>query len=344
MRLGFALSPGARRVAASSAPAVVSTDPLITVLGVPGAPVSVTIDLGGSMVTLTGTLDANGLATLLPPYAVLDGARQVTATQTLGGVVSPPSAPAVLSMPNAAKSQVLSIIGRMSMAPPAGRAEAMYALISALMAAGVWPMLDVLAVLAAHHEQASRLNWIGPTFDLQHYNLPTFNSDRGWTGGGTAYLDAAGYNPSGGGTRYGLNDASFGLWVLTPNSVSGGIDIFMAAGRMDRRPTMTGDYHVRINDGTTAYGPGGDVGGFFVADRPNSATKRQFRNGTLNGSFAIASTMNVSYLRLLSTGSGSYSNAEVAAIVAGASLTNAQHAALYAALRTYLVTVGAISS
>lgn len=237
-----------------------------------------------------------------------------------------------------------ALVARMAAAPPAGRVAAIDGLIRALVAAGIWSRLDQLHVLAAHDPQAARLNWIGPAYELAAYNSPIFATDRGFKGdGAAAYLDAAGYNPSGGGTRYGLNDASFGLWVLTPNSVSGGIDMFMGAGRMDRRPTMTGDYHVRINDGTTAYGAGGDVGGFFVADRPNSATKRQFRNGTLNASFSVAPTANASYLRVLSTGSGSYSNVEVAAAFAGASLTDAQHAALYAALRTYLVTVGAIT-
>lgn len=238
-----------------------------------------------------------------------------------------------------------ALVARMASAPPAGRVAAIDGLIRALVAAGIWSRLDLLHVLAAHDPQAARLNWIGPAYELAAYNSPIFAANRGFKGdGAAAYLDTVGYNPSGGGTRYGLNDASFGVWVLTPNSVPGGIDIYLGESRMARRTPTHTDYHLRINDASTAYGPGGDVGAFFGADRPNSATKRQYRNGTLNGAFATASTVSASYLRVLGAGSGSYSNVEVAAAFAGASLTDAQHAALYAALRTYLVTMGAITS
>lgn len=237
-----------------------------------------------------------------------------------------------------------ALVARMASAPPAGRAAAIDGLIRALVAAGVWSRLDLLQVLAAHDTQAARLNWIAPSYDLGAYNSPLFTANRGFKGdGAAAYLEAAGYNPSAGGTRYGLNDASYGLWVLTPNTVSGGIDIYLGESRMARRTPTHTDYHLRINDAATAYGPGGDVGAFFAADRPNSATKRQFRNGALNATYATPSTVSASYLRLLSTGSGAYSNAEVAAAFAGGALTDTQHAALHAALRTYLVTVGAMT-
>lgn len=297
------------------------------------------------MPVLTATADATGVATVLPPYSLADGTYAVSARQVVGGVQGPLSAPVVFSMPNAAKSATLALIARMSAAPPAGRAEAIYAAVSGIMAAGVWPKMDVLSLQAAHHEQAGRLNWIGPAYDLAGYNSPIFAADRGFKGdGASAYLEASGYNPSAGGTRYALNDACAGLWVLTPNTLSGGIDLYMGNTRLDRRTTLNDHYHVRINDGTTAYGSGGDVGGFFGADRPNSATKLLFRNGTLNASLATASTANAPYLRVLGTGTGIYSNVEVAAAFAGASLTDAQHAALYAALRTYLLAVGALSA
>lgn len=293
------------------------------------------------MATYTISSDASGNGLWVPPYTLSDGTYSVKARSVVDGIPGPYGAAVSLTMPNAAKTAALALIARMSVAPTSGRAAEVYALISALMTAGVWARLDLLCVLAAHDSQAACLNWVGPSYNLSAYNSPTFTTDRGFTGDGVAaYLEAAGYNPGAGGVNHALNNAAMGVWVRTPSSV-GGIDVFTGNGRLSRRDTAGDDYHYRINDGTSTYGPGGSSAGLFAVDRPDAATKRRFLGGVATGDFAVASVANAAYLRLFSTGTGSFSNAEVAAVFAGASLTTVHHAALYAAVHAYLVTLGA---
>lgn len=239
-----------------------------------------------------------------------------------------------------AASATQALVARMSSPPSASRVDAIFALILALMDAGVWSRLDLLHVMAAHNEQASRLNWIGSIYDLATYNSPTFGIDRGWLGGSTAWMDAVGYNPSTAASRLSQNDASLGLWVLTP-SAGTGIDLYAGSGWMGRRNTGV-DWHYRVCDGTSNFGQPGDTPGFYVGARSDPATKRLFKNGVQIVAHSVASTTPFNRLAVFGTGGGNHSTVEVAVVLAGASLTDAQHAALYAAVRTYLLTVGAI--
>ncbi|QTL05755.1 hypothetical protein J5J86_10935 [Aquabacter sp. L1I39] len=239
-----------------------------------------------------------------------------------------------------------ALVARMTAAPPAGRVVAIDALVRALVAAGVWSRLDLLHVLAAHDTQAARLNWISSAYDLAAYNSPLFTAHRGFKGDGTAaYLEAAGYNPSAATLRFAQNSMTLGAWMLTPSSAAVGLDVYGGNSRVQRRTSGSNDLHYRANDGTSTFWPsGGALDGLMVADRADAATKALYRNGALTHSAAVASTGNSTILRLFAAGAGSaMSDAEIAVVFAGASLTEAQHAALHAALRTYLLKVGAIA-
>lgn len=235
-----------------------------------------------------------------------------------------------------------ALIARMSVAPSAARAGAIDKLVRALVDAGVWSRLDLLHMLAAHDSQAARINWVAPVYDLAAYNSPLFTANRGFKGdGAAAYMDATGYNPNATASRLSLNDASLGLWVLTP-SAGTGIDLYAGSGWMARRNTGV-DWHYRVCDGTSSFGQPGDTPGFYVGSRSDAAAKRLFKNGVQIVAHSIASTIPPTRFNLLGSGGGNYSSAELAVVLAGAALTEAQHAALYAALRTYLLTVGAIT-
>lgn len=293
------------------------------------------------MATYTISSDSSGNGLWVPPYTLADGTYSVKARSVVDGIPGPYGSAVSLTMPNAAKTATTSLIARMSVAPASGRAADMYALVSALMKAGVWAKMDVLYLLAAHDAQAARLNWISALYDLQPYNGPTFTTDQGYAGDGTfAWLDAVGYNPSSTPGMYALNDASIGLWVRTPSAGSG-ID---AAGIvwMSRRNTGN-EWHYRVNDSTSSFGVPGDTAGFYAGDRPSSATKRLLRNGTQIATASVASTSLGARLTLLGTPSSNYSTVQLSAVFAGASLSDAQHAAAYSAIRTYLIALGATS-
>lgn len=293
------------------------------------------------MPVLTATADATGVATVLPPYSLADGTYAVSARQVVGGVQGPLSAPVALSMPNPAKTATLALLARMSVAPPAGTAEAIYATISGMMAVGVWTRLDVLALLAAHAQQAALLNWINPAYDLLAANSPTWTG-TGFKGVGTGLLFPPGYNPAATAANMQLNNAIAGVWVRAPSTV-GGLDLFTEAGRLGRRNNTNGDYTYRLNDGSTAYSTGGDSPGLFVVSRGDAASKTLYRNGSPLKTDLAPSTTLSNKLYVLGGTSGLYSDAEISAVVAGGHLTDSQQAAMYAALRTYLIALGATS-
>jgi hypothetical protein len=85
----------------------------------------------------------------------------------------------------------LTLIAAMTVAPNAARRQVISDHIVALKAAGIWALLDAYWMLAAHDEQASRLNWKSPgDFTLAPAGVIAFTTDRGWQGNGSSgYLD-----------------------------------------------------------------------------------------------------------------------------------------------------------
>lgn len=293
------------------------------------------------MAEYTLTADASGAGLWVPPYTLADGTYSVTGRSELG-VNGPYGSPVSLTMPNAAKTATLALIARMSVAPTSGRAADMYALISALMTAGVWAKLDVLYLLAAHDAQAARLNWIGSSYDLNAYSSPIYTTDREVKGDGVmAWLDATGYNPSSTVGKLLLNDASLGIWVRTPSTGSG-TEMYAGTGWMARRNTGS-DWHYRVNDVTSSFGSPGDTAGFYVGCRADSSNKRLYKNGAQIATAAVASTALVSRINILGQSGGNYSTVGASAAFAGGNLNDAENVLLYSAIRTYLIALGATS-
>lgn len=296
------------------------------------------------MALYTIPTDSSGAGLWVPPYTLADGVYSVRGRSVYGGPSGPLGPGISLTMPNAAKTATLALISRMAVAPSAARAEAMYALISALMSAGVWSKLDTFYVLGAHSAQAAGLNWVNASYELSPVSGPTFTIDRGYRGdGAVAYLNATGYNPAAASLNLQLNSASAGVWVLTPSTV-GGLDLFLETGRMGRRNNANGDYAYRLNDGTTVYGTAGDTPGLVSMSRADSTTKRFYKNGSLNKTDTATSITVANRLVLLNAVATLYSNAEISAAFTGSNITDAQHFAVYTALRSHLIYLGAISS
>ena len=133
--------------------------------------------------TINGDFMATGVLDALF-YAALSA--QITSNSTLSGTLV--AEPTYLG-----GDETAAIIAAMTVKPNAARTTAIDNLVYALKNGGVWAKLDVLYVLAAHHEQAGRINWKNPgTFDLTAGNSPSFTTDTGFTGSTSApypYLD-----------------------------------------------------------------------------------------------------------------------------------------------------------
>ena len=245
------------------------------------------------------------------------------------------------------------LIAAMTIAPDAARRQLISDHIVALKAAGIWSQLDTYYMMAAHHEQASRLNWKNPdSFTLTASGTITFTIDRGWQGdGSTGYLDT-GWIPATHGVNYTLNDASFGVYSRT--NTNAGIDM----GANESPTVRLSQIAIRISgfQGGMANGPltGGllvlvaDSLGMGAMRRAASNSQRALRNGVDIGGNATASValgQIAFYIGARNTLAGTpeqFVTRQLASAFTAAAMSEAQHAALYDAMQNgYLAAVGA---
>ena len=109
-----------------------------------------------------------------------------------------------------------AIVDEFDNEPDDTRKELIDDCVGALKTAGVWSKTDVLYVLAAHHEQAGRINWKNPgTLTASLVNAPSFVADQGFTGNGRSSYLNTGYNPTAFAGQLTLNSAHIGVWSNT---------------------------------------------------------------------------------------------------------------------------------
>lgn len=176
-------------------------------------------------------------------------------------------------------------LGAMETSPGRARAFLIDDLVAALEAAGVWERLSALYLLAAHDEQAARVNLRAPgRYDLTPVNGPAFVADTGYTGNGvSAWLDT-GLSAS----TLAADDAgvAFGVWLsANPGPGTSQFPIGPAAGdetlSMAISPT-TGSFSARV--GTTSlagFGPAPATKGHFCASRSNGSHVSGYHDGVL---------------------------------------------------------------
>ena len=246
-----------------------------------------------------------------------------------------------------------TLIAAMTTAPDATRQQLISDHIVALKAAGIWSQLDTYYMMAAHHEQASRLNWKSPgNFTLSTHGTITFTTDRGWQGdGSTGYLDT-GWIPSSHGVNHALNSASYGVYSRT-NSQQNGFDmgaetnILFDYSRMTLRNTSN-QGRAHVNQATSFPRPSMmDSRGLILSRRSASNAVAMFRNGSsVGGDDAVSTGLpNVAFAISATNRAGTvvdFASKQYSLAFTAAAMSEAQHAALYAAMQNgYLAAVGA---
>lgn len=241
-----------------------------------------------------------------------------------------------------------TLFAAMATQPNATRKEVINTCIESLISAGVWSKIDSLWVLAAHDAQAGLLDW-KRLCDATNVGSTPFATDRGFQRNtGTKYIDTN-FNFTSTGSHYTQNDASFGVYSRTDSQSAsydfGGYDYVNHQQRI-RTTADAWQFHVNC---TTSTGKSGITSslGFFCAQR-NSATAMQlYLNGSnVHSITPYASAAPESYTayigtRNLNTGPSTYTNRQYAAAYMGAALSDAEHAAFYSALQTYMTAIGA---
>lgn len=240
-------------------------------------------------------------------------------------------------------AEASAYFARMSVQPDAARKALIDATIAALKVAGTWQKRSALYLVAAHDAQAGRLNLKADAWNLSAISSPSWTADRGYQGDGVgAYLDT-GYNLSSGGGLYQQASANIAAWSLT-SAISAGslVGAFTGGTGTNINQRGTSDaYTARVNGAAAIGTTNADGSGYYSANR-DGTTVRSGRNGVtiVSGTQAADALVNMT-LRLL-TASGSTFRADRVAFAAfGGSLTEAEEAAEYGAIRTYLQAIGA---
>lgn len=281
---------------------------------------------------LSAATGAGSLATAqLTGFAKLSG--NVSANAAVSGMAIEPEA--------------ATLIARMTVAPTAARRSAINSMVRSLKSAGIWAKLDCLYVMAAHAEQASRLNWLASTNTLSPINGPTFTVDRGYMGDGVAsYLDT-GWNNSAPGRKFAIGSSHMGVWV---NSGAAGNATWGDAGnnrsRIKSRNTDNFAYGW-AHTNTTIRAPVATALGHTAWSRRGETDVSLYRDGAslINSSTVPSATTSGDNFFVGATSSGGLpidmSARQYAALHWGASLTDAQMAAFSTILGTYLSGIGA---
>jgi hypothetical protein len=303
----------------------------------------------------TGTANGSGVWTVTPTTPLGIGINNVTATQTVAGNESLPSGLRAVTV-NAIDADAWAYIDAMTVVPSFARQTLLNTLVTALKTAGVWSKLDVLYLLAAHDNQASRLNAKAPaTFSLTATTVttaPTFVADQGWKGGG-AGATAGGYlagtfNPATAPSPHFVQDDAFmGVWVRTASSATANNTHreLGAAGAsyIASRNAVAGNMLTQANAAASDLTATGGTGvGFFAWSRQSSASYHPFFNATDLGAVVRASFLPSNAAFNICRASGAYSDAELCSVVWGSGLTTAQEADFYNALHAYLQGTGAV--
>ncbi len=245
-----------------------------------------------------------------------------------------------------------ALVARFSTPPSAARKTLINNLIKSLKADGVWSKLDAFYVMAAETEQAGQRNWIKDAHNLSPVNSPTFTADRGYDFNGTTQYLSTQYTPSTEAVQYALDSASLFSWS-TENVQGDGYSIGSfnsgISAIIPRRSGVADTYLAAINAASTSGGAIGtvtDSRGLTHAERSTAALTTVYKNGVSAATNTVASSAVPAQPIFIGARDtdGSPTNYDTRAQAAagiGASLGPTAAAALYTALNTYLVAVGA---
>lgn len=225
--------------------------------------------------------------------------------------------------------------------PPTIAREALYcALIDALVAAGIWALLDCLYVFAAFDQVTALTNLVNGNSQAKWtFGLGAFTADRGLSPHGSTVEIYYGFDPTSGG-NFAQNSACLFAWNRTAAATSSGSLISQNATTTARIQFSAGNAQWAINHAAlNTVSSIADASGLWLANRSNSSSSLLTRNNVSQGTSAAASVaLNAG---AFAAGGGTDGTAQIAVVGAGASLSAGQQTSLFNAINTYLVAVGA---
>jgi hypothetical protein len=238
-----------------------------------------------------------------------------------------------------------ALFAAMTVQPTPGRKGYIDKFIRALMASGCWTKIDAMWVLAAHDEQAGRLNWKSPgTYTCTVVNSVTFTADRGFAGDGVSGVLDTGFAAADG-VQLTQNNAHLAVYQRTGGSNgnspfsenAGGYRLNVAGGT----GTST---RGRLFNSTELNGSSGGTQPIHGMVRRNDSSNLSVLRDGVEVTAPTARTSTASAggnMRFGVMGNSIFVSHQVAMGHLGAYLDDTEAAALYAAANAYMVAVGA---
>jgi len=266
----------------------------------------------------------------------------LTANAQLEGVISQ----GVVSGGYSAEYQ--AVYDAMTNPPAADTAVFQNTMVVALVAGGFWStQWDVFYVPANGRLTNAYLNWIAPTGDD---NLTiaaatvTFEAYHGFTGDGIAGSISTNWNPSTEGTLYAKDDCTVAAYALLNKN-----ETTVLVGAIESTypiialyPRNSGSFQGRLNAATAgATAAVANSLGFSMVTRRASNDLETYRNGSSHDDATTAS-INIpnTNLTLLSRNASRYSTNTVGIAMAGASVSDADAAAINTIIEAYMDAIG----
>lgn len=225
------------------------------------------------------------------------------------------------------------------------RINALDAMVSGLVAAGVWAKLDVLSVTADPSSDDYKLNLKSSSFTLGTVNSPTFNANLGVASNGTNSYHTTGYQV---GTSGSSTQNNHTLFVYVNTNTSGGTtptelgvtNTFICAR------TSGNNINTRSANSSSDAFAQTDARGLTAISRSVSTGYNQYKNGVLIASPVRTSSTPTAVAAFLGARNNAgtpdnFSVKQVSALGFGVSLDATEHAALNYFLTNYLVAIGA---
>ena len=242
-------------------------------------------------------------------------------------------------------AEAAAYVGAMTVTPNNTRKGLIDTLIGGLKTDGVWAKLDWLLLLAAHDEQAGRLNAANIAKIATAVNTPTFTVDKGYAGDGVSqHLDLGESLQTG--SNFTQSAASIGSW--TNLGTANGASPFgnTASGANNRAYVLipaSGNETFRMNDTTseTFRASTGTAIGHRTLTREAVAIKRGYFNGSQVANLTTSSVSLGANTATVLRRAVTYSTSREAAYYSGGALTATEVLALHNRLNTYLTAIGA---
>jgi hypothetical protein len=230
-------------------------------------------------------------------------------------------------------------------------ATAVTTLICGMVNDGTYAKLDGLYVFATNSEANAQLNWAQNAFNLTKNGTITFAANNGYTGDGvTGYL-ATGFNSSTAGGQTALNAASMAMCMNTAEAAASGVYQMGAYDGTNNTllqahsTSLFGAFVNSLNTQFANYNITNNAAALTIV-RTTSTNVRGYKNIAILGnatknSSALPNAENFILAGNFSGSAGGFSNKQFAWAYFGGLLSDAQEAALYNRLHTYLFAVGA---